>query len=39
MDVIDIDKTDEHFRVIYDHKGRFVMHRIQKDEAAYKLCK
>jgi small subunit ribosomal protein S4e len=39
MDVIDIDKTDEHFRVIYDHKGRFVMHRITKEEAAYKICK
>jgi len=39
MDVIDIEKTDEHFRVIYDHKGRFVMHRISKEEAAYKLCR
>jgi len=39
MDVIDIDKTDEHFRVIYDTKGRFVMHRITKEEASYKLCK
>lgn len=39
MDVIDIDKTDEHFRLIYDTKGRFVVHRISKDEAAYKLCK
>lgn len=39
MDVIDIDKTDEHFRLVYDTKGRFVVHRISKDEAAYKLCK
>jgi small subunit ribosomal protein S4e len=39
MDVITVDKTDEHFRVIYDHKGRFVMHRISKEEAAYKVCR
>ena len=30
MDVIDIDKTDEHFRLVYDAKGRFVCHRISK---------
>jgi len=39
MDVVDIDKTGEHFRLVYDSKGRFVLHRIQKEEAAYKLCK
>jgi small subunit ribosomal protein S4e len=39
MDVIDIEKTDEHFRLVYDAKGRFVVHRITKDEAAYKLLK
>jgi len=39
MDVIDVDKTDEHFRLVYDTKGRFVLHRITKEEAAYKLCK
>ena len=39
MDVITIEKTDEHFRLIYDTKGRFVVHRIQREEAAYKLCK
>jgi len=39
MDVIDFDKTDEHFRLVYDCKGRFVLHRIQKEEAQYKLCK
>ena len=30
MDVIDIEKTDEHFRLVYDTKGRFVCHRITK---------
>jgi small subunit ribosomal protein S4e len=39
MDVIDIDKTDEHFRVIFDTKGRYIMHRITKEEASYKICK
>lgn len=38
MDVIDIEKTDEHFRLVYDTKGRFVVHRIGKEEASYKLC-
>ena len=33
MDVVSIDKTDEHFRLIYDAKGRFVVHRISSTEA------
>ena len=32
-DVVSIDKTDEHFRLIYDAKGRFVVHRISSTEA------
>ena len=39
MDVVSIDKTDEHFRLIYDQKGRFVVHRITQLESQYKLCK
>jgi small subunit ribosomal protein S4e len=39
MDVITVEKTGEYFRLIYDVKGRYSVHRIQKDEAAYKLCK
>lgn len=39
MDVIEIEKTDEHFRLVYDTKGRFVVHRITREEASYKLCK
>lgn len=31
--------ADEHFRLVYDAKGRFVVHRITKEEASYKLCK
>ena len=39
MDVISIEKSNEHFRILYDVKGRFVIHRITPEEAAYKLCK
>jgi ribosomal protein S4E len=39
MDVVEIEKTDEHFRLVYDTKGRFVVHRISREEATYKLCK
>ena len=39
VDVITIDKTDENFRLVYDTKGRFVVHRITSEEAAYKLCR
>ncbi|XP_075150960.1 small ribosomal subunit protein eS4-like [Haematobia irritans] len=39
MDVITIEKTGENFRLIYDIKGRFTIHRISNEEAAYKLCK
>jgi len=39
MDVVSIEKSDEHFRLIYDNKGRFVVHRIEAIEAQYKLCK
>merc|ERR1712115_6722 len=39
MDVVQIDKTGENFRIIYDVKGRFTVHRITASEAAYKLCR
>ena len=39
MDVISIEKTGENFRLIYDVKGRFTIHRITGEEAKYKLCK
>ncbi|ERS99477.1 small subunit ribosomal protein S4e [Sporothrix brasiliensis 5110] len=39
MDVIGIEKTGENFRLIYDTKGRFTVHRIQEEEAEYKLGK
>merc|ERR1711963_193629 len=39
MDVISIERTGENFRLIYDVKGRFAVHRISAEEAKYKLCK
>jgi len=39
MDVLSIEKSGEHFRLLYDVKGRFVIHRITPEEAAYKLLK
>jgi small subunit ribosomal protein S4e len=38
-DVISIDKSNEHFRLLYDVKGRFTIHRITPEEATYKLLK
>jgi len=39
MDVISIEKNGENFRLIYDTKGRFTVHRITAEEAKYKLAK
>lgn len=33
LDVITIEKTNEYFRLIYDVKGRFCVHRITAEEA------
>eukprot|EP00604_Paraphysomonas_vestita_P001704 CAMPEP_0174817754 /NCGR_PEP_ID=MMETSP1107-20130205/267_1 /TAXON_ID=36770 /ORGANISM="Paraphysomonas vestita, Strain GFlagA" /LENGTH=201 /DNA_ID=CAMNT_0016028745 /DNA_START=237 /DNA_END=842 /DNA_ORIENTATION=- len=39
MDVIEIPKAADQFRLIFDTKGRFVLHRISDEEKAYKLCR
>jgi len=39
MDVVTIEKTNEHFRILLDIKGRFQPHRIKAEEAQFKLCK
>lgn len=39
MDVISIEKTGEHFRLLFDTKGRFFQQAISAEEAKYKLCK
>jgi len=39
MDVVTIQATNEQFRLLYDVKGRFALHRITPEEAKYKLCR
>jgi len=39
MDVVQIEKTKENFRLLYDTKHRFTLHKIESAEAAYKLCR
>jgi small subunit ribosomal protein S4e len=39
MDVISVDKTGENYRLLFDTKGRFVLHRVSAEEAKFKLCK
>ena len=39
MDVVEIVKTGENFRILYDLKGRFQPVRIDAKEANFKLCK
>lgn len=40
MDVISIPQTNENFRLLYDTKGRFVLHKLKdKKEAQYKLAR
>merc|ERR1719465_127175 len=39
MDVVSLEKTKEHFRLLYDTKGRFRVHKISPEEATYKLCR
>merc|ERR1719213_566240 len=39
MDVISIPRTDQHFRLLYDVKGRFILTTIGATESQFKLCK
>jgi len=39
MDVVTISKTDEKFRLLYDVKGRFTVHKISAEESNFKLLK
>lgn len=39
MDVITLEKTGDQLRLLYDTKGRFVLHKIKDEEKAYKLCR
>jgi small subunit ribosomal protein S4e len=39
MDVIELEKSGDRFRLLFDTKGRFVLHRIPREEATFKLCR
>merc|ERR1719440_1219654 len=39
MDVIGIEKTNEFFRLLYDVRGRFTVHRVSPEESKYKLAR
>jgi small subunit ribosomal protein S4e len=38
-DVVEILRTNEFFRLMIDPKGRYILHRITKNESGYKLCR
>jgi ribosomal protein S4E len=39
MDVVELPKSNDQFRLVYDTKGRYVLHRISDEEKKFKLCK
>jgi len=39
MDVVEIPAANDTFRLIFDPKGRFVLHRIKDEEKSYKLAR
>lgn len=39
MDIIELEKSNDRFRLLLDTKGRFVLHRVDREESQYKLCR
>jgi len=39
MDVVEMEKSGDRFRLLFDVKGRFSLVRIEAEEAKYKICK
>jgi len=39
MDVVALEASGDQFRLLYDPKGRYVLHRVSDAEKAYKLCR
>lgn len=39
MDVVSMDKSDDHFRLLFDVKGRYTLNKIDEKERKFKLCK
>ena len=38
MDVVELPDAEKYYRVLPEHGGRFILHPIKREEAAYKLC-
>lgn len=39
MDVVELPKSKDQFRLIFDTKGKYALHRVSDAEKAFKLCK
>ena len=39
MDVVEIPKAGDQFRLVFDTKGRYVLHRISDEEKTFKLAR
>ena len=39
MDIVELEKSGDIFRLLFDTKGRYVLHRVSKEEGSYKLVK
>lgn len=39
MDIIELEKSGDRFRLLFDIKGRFVLQRVDRQEAQFKLCR
>mmetsp|Transcript_37515 Transcript_37515/g.120383 ORF Transcript_37515/g.120383 Transcript_37515/m.120383 type:complete len:263 (-) Transcript_37515:1864-2652(-) len=39
QDVVEIERSEDAFRLLYDTKGRFVLHRLPAEEKDFKLCR
>jgi ribosomal protein S4E len=39
MDVVSMEASSDQFRLMYDTKGRFVLHAISDEEKRFKLCR
>jgi ribosomal protein S4E len=39
MDVVEIEKAGDQFRLVFDTKGRYILHKISDEEKKFKLCR
>lgn len=39
MDVVTLEKSGDNFRLLYDTKGRYVLHPLKAAETGFKLCR